>query len=163
MANASRAKGLQPYEDILRVSPYVAAGTIYPGDVVRMDNAGKVAAASADTSPNIGVSAQYAIAGQECKVWDHPEQKYECQADSGGSVSMAQTNAGLNYQIVATTGSTAFRQSRQELDASSAATDSNLPLRMLAISPAVSNAAGINAKVVVVLNNHQRKAGVAGL
>lgn len=163
MANANRAKGLQPYEDIKRESPYVAGGTIYPGDVVRMDNAGKVVAASADTSPNIGVSAQYATSGQECKVWDHPEQKFVCQADDDGAVSISQSNAGLNYQIVATTGSTAYKQSRQELDASSAATDSNLPLRMLAIQPAVDNAAGVNAKVVVVLNNHQRKAGTEGL
>lgn len=163
MSNANRAKGLQPYEDIKRESPYVAGGTIYPGDLVRMNNAGQVIAASADTNPNLGVSAQYATSGQECKVWDHPEQKYSVQADDGGSVSIAQTDAGLNYQIVATTGSTAYKQSRQELDASSAATDSNLPLRMLAIAPAVDNAAGVNAKVVVVLNNHQRKAGTVGL
>lgn len=163
MANPVRARGFVPYEETLRESPYVAGGTIYPGDVVRMDNAGAVIAASADTSPNLGVSAQYATSGQECKVWDHPEQKFSCQADSGGSVSIAQSNAGLNYQIVATTGSTAYKQSRQELDASSGATDSNLPVRMLAIQPAVDNAAGVNAKVVVVLNNHQRKAGVVGL
>lgn len=163
MANANRAKGFQPYEDIKRESPYVAGGTIYPGDLVRMNSSGVVVAASADTNANLGVSAQYATSGQECKVWDHPEQKFSCQADAGGSVSIAQTNAGLNYQIVATTGSTAFKQSRQELDASSAASDANLPLRMLAIQPAVDNAAGaVNAKVVVVLNNHQRKAGVEG-
>lgn len=162
MANADRKKGFQPYEEIKRESPYQAGGTVYPGDLVRMNSSGLVVAASADTSANIGVAAQYAVSGQEVKVWDDPEQKFEVQADSDGSVAIAQTNAGLNYQIVATTGSTAYRQSRQELDASSAASDSNLPLRMLAISPAVDNAAGVNAKVVVVLNNHQRKAGVEG-
>lgn len=162
MANASRAKGLQPYEDIKRESPYVAGGTIYPGDLVRMNSSGLIVAASADTSPNIGVSAQYAVSGQEVKVWDDPDQRFVCQADSGGSISIAQTNAGLNYQIVATTGSTAYKQSRQELDASTGATDSNLPLRMLAISPAVDNAAGVLAKVVVAINNHQRRAGVVG-
>lgn len=162
MANANRAKGFQPYEQPKRESPYVAGGTIYPGDLVRMNSSGLIVAASADTNPNIGVSAQYATTGQEVKVWDDPEQKFVAQADSGGSVSIAQTDAGLNYQIVATTGSTAYKQSRQELDASSGASDSNLPLRMLAISPAVNNAAGVNAKVVVVLNNHQRKAGTVG-
>lgn len=162
MANANRAHGFQPYESIKRESPYVAGGTIYPGDLVRMDSSGNVVAASADTNPNLGVSAQYATSGQECKVWDDPDQRFVIQADDGGSVSIAQTNAGLNYQVVVTTGSTAYRQSRQELDASTAATDSNLPIRMLAISPAVNNAAGINAKVVVALNNHQRKPGVAG-
>lgn len=163
MANPDRKRGLQPYGEILRSQPYQTAGIVYPGDIVRMDNAGKVVAASADTSPNIGVAAEYAASGEEVMVWDDPEQMFVCQADSGGSISIAQTNAGLNYQIVATTGSTAYRQSRQELDASAGATDSNLPLRMLAISPAVDNAAGVNAKVVVVLNNHQRKAGVVGL
>ncbi len=162
MSNVSRAHGLQPYEEVLRESPYVAGGTVYPGDVVRMNSSGTVQAASADTSPNLGVSAQYATSGQECKVWDHPDQKYECQADAGGSVSIAQTDAGLNYQIVATTGSTAYKQSRQELDASTGASDSNLPLRMLAISPAQNNAAGVNAKVIVVLNTQQMRPGVEG-
>lgn len=162
MANVSRAHGLQPYETIESESPYVAGGTVYPGDVVRMDSNGLIVAASADTSPNLGVSAQYATTGQECKVWDHPDQKYTCQADDGGSVAIAQTNCGLNYQLVATTGSTAYKQSRQELDASSGATDSNLPLRMLAIAPAQNNAPGVNAKVVVVLNNQQTNVGVVG-
>lgn len=163
MANANRAKGLRPYEDVKRESPYVAGGTIYPGDIVRMNNAGAVIAASADTSPNIGVAASYATSGQQVIVWDDPEQKFVCQGDAGDSVSLAQADCGLNFQIVATTGSTAYKQSRQELDASSGATDSNLPLRMLAISPAVDNEAGVRRKVVVVLNNHQRKAGVVGL
>lgn len=163
MANADRKRGLQPYEDALRSSPYSAAGTIYPGDIVRMDNAGLVAAASADTNPNCGVAATYATVGQEVIVWDHPEQKFVAQQDSGGSTNIVQSHAGLNFQIVATTGSTAFKQSRQELDSSTGATDSNLPVRMLAIQPAVGNASGVNAKVVCMLNNHQRKAGVVGL
>ncbi len=136
MANVERANGCQPYETIESESPYVAGGTVYPGDVVRMDNAGLIVAASADTNPNFGVSAQYATVGQEVKVWDHMDQKYTVQCDTGGSISIAQTNCGLNYQIVDTAGDTAYKQSRQELDASSGATDSNLPLRMLAISPA---------------------------
>jgi hypothetical protein len=163
LANSNRARGFQPYEDVLRVSPYVAGGTIYPGDLVRQDNAGAIVAASADTNPNLGVAANYATSGQEVNVWDHPEQKFVCQADDGGSVSVNQALMGLNTQIVATSGSTAFKQSRQELDASSAATNSNLPARMLAIQPAVKNAAGVNAKVVCMINNHQRKLGVVGL
>lgn len=162
MSNANRAHGLQPYETIMRESPYVAASTVYPGDLVRMDSSGTVAAASADTNPNLGVAAGYATAGNEVKVWDHPAQKFVCQADSGGSISIAQTNCGLNYQVVATSGDTQYKQSRQELDSSTGASDSNLPLRMLAIQPAVSNAAGINAKVIVAINNHQLKAGVVG-
>lgn len=163
MSNVSRPHGFQPYEEILRESPYVAgASPIYPGDLVRVNSSGTIDVAAADTSPNLGVAASYATSGQEVKVWDHPDQKYECQADSGGSISIAQTNAGLNYSVVATAGSTAFKQSRQELDSSTGASDSNLPLRMLAISPAQNNVAGINAKVIVALNNRQLAQGVAG-
>lgn len=160
MSNDSRPKGLQPYEDALRDSPYVAGGTIYPGDLVRMNSSGQVVTASADTSPNLGVSAQYATVGNECKVWDDPEQKFTVQADA--SAAIAQTNVGLNYQIVATAGNTDYKQSRMELATTSGATDSNLPLRMLAIQPAVKNDPGTNAKVVVVLNNNQLKAGTLG-
>lgn len=163
MANVERANGFQPYETIESESPYVAGGTVYPGDLVRMDNSGRIVAASADTNANFGVSAQYATIGQEVKVWDHMDQKYSVQCDSGGSVDIQQTACGLNYQVVAASGDTQYKQSRQELDASTGATDSNLPLRMLAISPAQNNAAGVLAKVIVVLNNIQVKAGTAGL
>ncbi len=163
MANVERANGFQPYETIESESPYVAGGTVYPGDLVRMDNSGRIVAASADTDPNFGVSAQYAISGQEVKVWDHMDQKYSVQCDAGGSIDIEQTACGLNYQVVATAGDTQYKQSRQELDASSGATDSNLPLRMLAISPAQNNSAGVLAKVIVVLNNIQVKAGQVGL
>jgi hypothetical protein len=162
MANANRPSGLRPYEEVLRESPYVAGGTVYPGDIVRMNSSGQIVAASADTTANIGVAASYATSGNEVKVWDDPDQKFVCQADSGGSVSIAQTDCNLNYQIVATTGNTTYKQSRQELDASQAASDSNLPLRMLAIAPLQGNAAGVNAKVVVVLNNHQLKQATEG-
>jgi hypothetical protein len=162
MSNISRAHGLQPYEEAMRESPYVAGGTIYPGDLVRMNSSGTVQVASADTSANLGVAAQYATSGNEVKVWDHPDQKFLVQCDDGGSVSIAQTDCGLNYQIVATSGNSSYKQSRQELDASSGATDSNLPLRMLAIAPIQNNAAGVNAKVVVKLNNHQLGNAVVG-
>ncbi len=162
MANADRANGLHPHEDIKRESPYVAGGTVYPGDLVRMNSSGLVVAASADTNPNLGVAANYATSGQAVNVWDDPEQKYECQADDGGSISIAQTDAGLNYQIVATTGSTAYKQSRQEMDASSGASNSNLPLRMLAIATAVDYAPGVQARCIVTINNHQLRPGVVG-
>jgi len=160
MTNVSRPHGLQPYEDIESESPYVAGGTVYPGDVVRMNASGQVVAASADTNPNLGVSAQYATTGQECKVWDHDDQKYTCQS-TGADVEQAAV--GLNYQLVATTGDTTYKQSRMVLDATSGASNSNLPLRMLAISPLQNNSAGTNAKVVVVLNNTQIKAGTPGV
>ncbi len=161
MANVERANGLQPYEEIESESPYVAGGTVYPGDVVRFDSTGRVIAASADTSPNFGVSAQYATIGQECKVWDHIDQKYTVQCD--GTTDIEQSSCGLNYQLLATAGNTDYKQSRMELDSDTGATDSNLPLRMLALSPAQNNAAGANAKVVVILNNQQTKSGVVGV
>lgn len=162
MSNANRPHGFSPYEEIQRESPYVAGGTIYPGDLVRMNSSGLVVVASADTNPNLGVSAQYATSGQEVKVWDGPDQKFMVQCDSGGSVDIEQTACGLNYQVVVTSGDTSYKQSRQELDASTGASDSNLPLRMLAIAPILNNGGGVNAKVVVSLNNRQLAPGTVG-
>jgi hypothetical protein len=36
MANVSRPNGFRPLGDLLHVGIYVAAGTIYPGDVVEV-------------------------------------------------------------------------------------------------------------------------------
>jgi hypothetical protein len=50
-----------------------------------------------------------------------------------------------------------------ELDASTLATTSTLVFRVLGIAPAIDNAAGDVAKVIVAINVHQLKAGAAGV
>lgn len=160
MANSDRPSGFRPYERIERESIYVAGGTMYPGDAVTMNNAGAVVVASA-SQKLLGVAAAYATSGQEVKVWDDPDQKFVCQSDDG--TTLAQTDVGLNYNIVATAGSSAYKQSRMELDSDSGATSSILPLRLMGFSPRVDNAAGEFAECVVQINYHQLTKSSEGL
>jgi hypothetical protein len=160
MANTDKPKGFRPAERALRESKYVTGGIVYPGDAVKMNNAGAIVVVAASDAP-IGVAAHYAASGAEVMVWDDPNQKYVVQADDG--TTLAQTGVGLNYNIVATGGSTSYKQSRMELDSSSGATDSNLPLRLLGFEPSVGNAAGEFADCIVVINNHQLRPASVGL
>ena len=162
MSNIERANGFHPYEEPDRESPYTAGGTVYPGDLVRMNSSGLIVAAAADQTANIGVAANYATTGQTVNVWDEPEQKFTVQA--GGSTDLEQSACGLNYQIIATIGDTTYRQSRMELDSTSGATTpATLPLRMLAVQPVINNSPGVHAKVVVSINNHQLRPGTVGV
>ena len=47
MANSDRPKGLRPYGDILRETPYTAGAAVYPGDAVHLEDDGKVDPAAA--------------------------------------------------------------------------------------------------------------------
>lgn len=154
MANTARPCGFKPYERALRESTYVAGGTVYPGDAVKLNSDGKVVVAAAGDAL-LGVACNYAAAdGSEVKVWDDPDQKFEASADAGGSVSVAQSDVGLNADILATSASTAYKKSRHEIDISTKATTA-AQLRLLAILPAVDNAAGERARVVCMINEHQ--------
>ncbi len=160
MANSDRPKGARPHERALRESPYVAGGTIYPGDFVKMNNAGAVVVCAASDAP-LGVAANYAVSTGEVNVWDDPEQKFVVQADDG--TTLAQTNVGLNYDIVATAGNATYKMSRMELDSSTGATDSTLPLRLLGVSREAGSAIGEFAKCVVQIQKHQLRQGSEGL
>jgi hypothetical protein len=163
MANANRPAGLRPYGDIIQESPYTAGAAIYPGDLVHMEDDGKVDPAVASEAV-LGVAASYASAdGQEVLVWDHPDQKFIVQADDG--TTLAQTAVGLNYNVIATAGNTTYKRSRMELDSDSGATNSNLPLKLLAFDREVNNVAGEFAECIVSINMHQlaKGAGVEGL
>lgn len=161
MANANRPKGLRPFERALRETPYVAGAAIYPGDAVHLEADGKVDPASASEAL-VGVAATYAAAdGDEVLVWDDPQQKFVVQADDG--TTLAQTNIGLNYDIVATAANTTYKQSRMELDSDSGATTSTLPLRLIGVSREEGSEIGEFAKCVVVINNHQLANNTEGL
>jgi hypothetical protein len=160
MANVSRKKGFLPYGEVLRERPYVAGGTVYAGDLVKMNSSGLVVVCAAGDAA-LGVACAKATSGNPVMVWDHPDQQYVCQATTG--VSIAQTHAGNNADILATAGSSTYNMSRQELDASTLATTSTLVLRVLGIAPAINNAAGDVAKVIVAINVSQLKAGADGV
>jgi hypothetical protein len=129
---------------------------------VKLGSDGKVVAAAASDAL-VGIAASYASAsGQEVIVWDDPDQEFVVQGDNGTDV--AQADVGLNYNIVATAGNTTYKQSRMELDSNSGVTTpATLPLRLLGISREEGNATGEFAKCIVSINQHQRRAGTAGV
>jgi hypothetical protein len=153
MANSNRPSGFRPYGDILRETPYTAGAAVYPGDVVHLEDDGLVDPAVASEAV-LGVAASYAAAsGAEVLVWDDPDQKFIAQMDDG--TTPAQTAVGLNYNIVATAGNSTYKRSRMELDSDSGATNSNLPLKLLAFDREVNNVAGEFAECIVSINMHQ--------
>lgn len=163
MANLDQPRGAEPKGVPLRKNKYVAAGTIYPGDFVSQEAGGRVVAASA-SSALCGVAASYASgADAEVMVWDHPDQLFLVQADE--TEVDAQTDIGLNYDIVATAGSSAYKLSRMELDSSTQATTATLPLKLLGIDERPDNALGAQVDCIVKINNHQfgSHTGTAGV
>lgn len=157
MANADRPRGASCVGEPLRLTKYVADEAIYPGDFVNKSDAGKVEPADASEAL-LGVCYDYASAdGDEVMIADHPQQQYVIQAD--GSDIAAQTNLGLNYNIVATAGDSTFKQSRMELDSDSGATTATLPLRLIDKQDRPDNAYGAQCDCIVMINNHQNAGG----
>jgi hypothetical protein len=161
MANKDQSKGLEPYGKVIHQGMYTAGATLYPGDMVKMADTGLLVACAAGTAKCIGVALTHATSGNPIAVADAPEQEFSVQADD--ATVAAQTNIGLNYNITVGTASTLYRRSAMELDASTGATDSNLPLRAIRLAPAVDNAFGDQADVIVKINNHQRGDSTEGL
>lgn len=160
MANSDRPRGAQPHGDIKRMAPYQAGGTVYPGDLVKLDSNGQCVVAAA-TDACVGVAASYATANGTVMVYDDPQQLFVIQSD--GTNPDAQTDLNLNYKLTAGTADTLYRISRHELDQSSGATNSNYPLKLLRIEASVGNALGANAECVVKINNHQLAGGTGTL
>lgn len=163
MANKDIVEGARPFGRIYEMQEYVAAGAVYPGDFVKKDSAGKVAQAAASDAL-VGVAMSYASGdGVNVLIADHPDQLFMVQADD--NTIDAQTDIGLNYDIIVASANTTYKRSGMELDASTQATTATLPLKLMRIVPAVDNELGANVKCVVRINNHQNgsSTGVAGV
>lgn len=161
MPNADIVAGARPYGRVEQMTAYKAESVIYKGDFVKKNAAGTVERAAA-TNALLGVAMSNAAAGEQVLVADHPEQKFVCQADDANIA--AQTDIGLNCEIVVGTADTTYKRSGMEVDASTKATTSTLALRVLALEPAVDNTFGANAKLIVKINVHQNAAAsVAGV
>ena len=161
MANSDIVNGARPYGRIEQMTSYKAESTVYKGDFVKKNAAGTVERAAA-TNALLGVAMSNATAGEQVLVADHPEQKFVCQADDNSIA--AQTDLGLNAEIVVAAADTTYKRSGMEVDASTKAVTSTLALRILALEPAVDNAFGTNAKLIVKINVHQNaSASVAGV
>jgi hypothetical protein len=155
MANSNEVDGFKPWGPCERETPYLAGGTIYKGDLVKFASDGSVVVVTAGATGCLGAAMNYAIAGDTVNVADDITQQFISQADD--ATIDAQTDMNLNYNIVAGSPSTKYRRSGMQIDASTQATDSNLPIKVLRLLPQEGNALGANCKVVCTINNHQLK------
>ncbi len=165
MANTNNPNGARPYGAVKSLRKYVASAATYPGDFMKLKSDGTIEAAGA-TDACIGVAMSYASASNaqnlEVLVADDPDQLFIIQSD-GAEVS-AQTAINLNYAINAASPNTTYKQSREQLDASTGDTTATLPLKLLALLGEVKkDAFGVGAECVVAINNHQLKGGTGTL
>jgi len=161
MANPDRPSGLRPEGRVREVQEYVAGTRVFPGDAVHMEDDGKVDPAAAAEAV-MGVALSYADAdGDAVTVCTDPDQRYLIQAD--GADIDAQTDIGLNYELLATAGNTTFNESRMELDSSTGNVTITLQLRLLALGRRIDNEFGAQTECVVKINRHQVASNTVGL
>lgn len=161
MANKNQPIGFEPFGEVLRATEYIAAAAIYPGDLLTKDAGGKVKAAAA-TEAAIGVALTYAAAdGAKVLVADHPDQRFVVQADD--ATIDAQTDIGLNADIVAGSPNTTYKRSGMQLDASTVAVTQALVVKVQEVQKRIDNALGDKVNVVVSINQHQLAHNTAGI
>jgi hypothetical protein len=160
MPNKDMVKGAEPVGRVERAEVYVAQSVIYKGDFVKKNAAGTVERAAASDAL-VGVALSNAAAAEEVLVADHPEQLFMIQSDSADID--AQADIGLNYNVVVATANTTYKRSGMELDGSTGATDSTLPLRLVRIAKDADNELGANVKCIVKINRHQNSTAVEGV
>jgi len=194
MANKNAAFGLKPSR-MMGGAPYSGgqsryriannqSGAIFQGDLVKQLTAGVVGrAAASSTVPVIGVfnGVQYtdptsgeqvfknyypgsiAAADIIAFVIDDPNVVYSVQADAAFPVA----DLFGNFDVVdqSTTGDTSSGRSNMELDVTTGATTTTLPLKAIDISqdPDNSDVGNANTNVLVVIQNHIMGVKGAGL
>lgn len=160
MANADRPGGFSPYGRIGQTVVFEAGSACYPGDFVALASDGQVDPVAAG-AVILGLCLDYAsAAGDKVRVITDPEQLYVGQASA--TQIDAQTDVGNNCDIVATAGNSTYKASRQEIDSSTIAAAA-AQLLIVGLDPAVNNAFGEFAKVIVKINEHQFKDAYAGV
>lgn len=160
MPNVNLIVGARPHERVMQSRTYVAESTIYRGDFVKKNANGTVERATA-TGAMLGCALINAVAGQEVLVSDHPDQSYSIQA-SGAEID-AQTDIGLNYNILPGTPNTTYLRSGMQLDSSTGAVTATLQLRLVGLDKSVGNAFGANVKCLVKINAHQNSTDEVGV
>jgi hypothetical protein len=191
MANVDKAFGLRPYKGAgwpvqqankYNISPSSGYGTsIYQGDIV-IFSGGYINTAAA-SSPNIvGVfSHTYYVASDgtptfknyypasttalgsgaiEVYIYDDPNQLYVVQADGASAV----TCIGRNADTDGIGGSTTTGVATRELDSSTINTTLALQLKIVGVVQDDSNGdlTADNANLIVLINEHYMRGGVAG-
>ena len=190
MANNDKAFGLRPLGNLSGTGAQKQygyeiadnqAGAIFQGDLVTIFDGYLVKFAPATHTAAVGVfnGCQYIdpttgkptfknfypgsvniTAGKiAADVMDDPSQLFLIQVDE----SVAQTQIGLNADVIGTGGSTTTGVSSMELDSSTIAKAAALNLKIVGLYDVPGNAFGTNAVVVVKINEHlYGSAGVAG-
>ncbi len=162
MPNVDAPRGFRPYGELKHVGIYVAGGTIYPGDAVKLHAGtssttrmrGQVEAATAGAAM-CGVALNYAVAGEKIRVADGPDQLFSGQTT--GSDFDNNLDLSLNASILATAGNTTYKTSRQEIDSSTLATTATLECKVVGYLERADgkNAMGEFTEVIFKINNHQ--------
>lgn len=136
------------------------ASAIYRGDALHMTATGKVqVAAAGEVICGIAAESKSAASTDKIAVYDDPDQEFMVQM----SGVFAQTDVGLNADIVANAPDTVLSHSKHELDTTTEAVTAALQFKILGLMPRGVNAMGANAIAVVKPNNHLKSAGVAGI
>ena len=168
MANVDRPCGFKPVGELLHVGIYVAASTIYPGDMVKFEggasNTTQMRArvqAGSNAGALCGVALNYATAGQEIRVADDPSQLFSGQGD--GSDFDENADLGQNAGLLATAGDSTYKISRHEIKTSDINTTATLELKVLGVLGRTKNEFGSNVVLIVKINNHQLSAGTGTL
>jgi hypothetical protein len=164
MANPNKAFGFQVVTvdgKECRAKKYIkATGIVYPGDVLVLGSAGTVSVAATGQAM-VGVAAEYrASADTDIMVYDDPSAEFVAQV----SGSFALADIGQNADVLATTGNTTLKSSKQQIESVSMGTTSTLQWKILGLYNKGDNAVGANAIVRVRPNNHVLKsAGTTGV
>jgi hypothetical protein len=190
MANVDKAFGLRPLGNLSGTGAQKQygyeiadnqAGAIFQGDLVTIFDGYLVKFAPATHTAAVGVfngcnyidpttgkptwknyypgSVNITAGKIAADVMDDPSQLFLIQVDE----SVAQTQIGLNADVVGTGGSTTTGVSSMELDSSSIAKAAALNLKIVGLYDVPGNEFGTNAVVVVKINEHlYGSAGVAG-
>lgn len=100
-------------------------------------------------------STVYRAASTERYVWvaDDPDLEFLIQEDAVGG-ALAAADVGLNADLIAGAGSTAYGFSGWQLDTSTKATTATLQLKIRGFELSPDNSIGANAKVLVKINLH---------
>lgn len=190
MANVDKAFGLRPMGNLSATGAQAQygyeiadnqAGAIYQGDLVTIYDGYLVKFLPASHTAAVGVfnGCQYIDPTTGKPTWknyypgsvnitsgaiiadviDDPNQLFLIQVDE----SVAQTQIGMNADVVGTGGSTTTGVSSMELDSSTIAKTAALNLKIVGLYDVPGNSFGTNAVVVVKINEHlYGSAGVAG-
>lgn len=159
MPNIDVAYGFRPWGAILSIKKFEkdsAAARVFRWDVIEIEADGGVISAAAGQTALVGTAAHNSAAStaEDLMVFDDPDQTFEAQ-DDGDAATSAQTNAGNMADHLATTGSTTTGISAHEIDISTASTTA-AGFLLIDLVNRPDNAWGVNADIVVSINEHLR-------